>query len=53
MAKFEEAESRLFHNTFVCRICKSKLKAYNMKVMQGKVACRRCGSKQLRTVRKK
>ncbi|MBD3164341.1 50S ribosomal protein L40e [Candidatus Woesearchaeota archaeon] len=53
MAKFAEAEARRFHNTFVCRICKSKMKAPNMKVMQGKVSCRKCGSNKLRTVKKK
>lgn len=53
MTKFQEAEARWFHNIFVCRVCKSKIRAPNMKVMQGKVSCRKCGSKQLRTVRKK
>ncbi|MCK5281922.1 MAG: 50S ribosomal protein L40e [Nanoarchaeota archaeon] len=53
MAKFPEAEARRFHNVFVCRVCKSKIKAPNMKVIQEKIACRKCGSKQLRTVRKK
>jgi len=53
MGKFPEAEARRFHNVFVCRVCKTKMKAPNMKVLQGKVACRKCGSSQLRTVRKK
>ncbi len=53
MAKFQEAELRLFKNVFVCKKCKSKIKAPNMKVIAGKISCRKCGSKQLRPVRKK
>jgi len=53
MVKFPEAEARLFKNVFVCKKCKSKLKAPNMKVILGKIACRKCGSKQLRPVKKK
>lgn len=53
MAKFEEANKRLFQNIFVCRKCKSKIRANNMSVIQGKVSCRKCGAKTLRTKRKK
>jgi len=53
MAKFAEANTRLFKNIFVCKNCKTKTRAPNMKVLQGKVKCRRCASKALRTVRKK
>ncbi len=53
MAKFPEAEARLINNIFVCKICKSKIKATNMKVILGKVKCRKCGSKKLRPARKK
>ena len=53
MAKFEEAEARLFKNIFVCKKCKSKIRAPSLKVFASKVACRKCGSKSLRTVRKK
>ncbi len=53
MVKFPEAELRKFHSMFVCRKCKSKIKAPNMKVIQEKIACRKCGSKQLRTIKKK
>jgi ribosomal protein L40E len=51
--KFPEAEARLFKNVFVCRKCKTKRRAPTMKVMAGKIACRRCGSKALKPVRKK
>ncbi|MBI3051251.1 50S ribosomal protein L40e [Candidatus Woesearchaeota archaeon] len=53
MVKFPEAEARLFRNIFVCRKCKSKLRAPNLKVVQGKVSCRKCGAKALRPVRRK
>ena len=53
MAKFQEAEARNFHNIFICRKCKSKIRAPNIKVIEGKITCRKCGSKALRPVRKK
>ena len=53
MAKFAEANVRKMHNIFVCRVCKSKIRASNMKILQGKVKCRNCNSKALRVVRKK
>ena len=53
MVKFPEAEARKFHNIFVCKRCKSKIRAPNLKVLAGKVSCRKCGSKELRPVKKK
>lgn len=53
MVKFPEAEARKMKNIFVCKKCKSKVKGSNMKVILGKVSCRKCGSKQLRPARKK
>jgi len=53
MVKFPEAAARLFHNKFVCKKCKSVIKAPNLAVLQGKVSCRKCGSSALRPVRKK
>lgn len=53
MVKFPEAATRKFKNVFVCRKCKSKVRAPNMKVIAGKVKCRKCNSKALRPVRKK
>lgn len=52
-AKIPEAEARLFRNVFVCRKCKHKIHAPNLKVAQGKVRCRFCKSKALRAVRRK
>ncbi len=53
MAKFQEAEARLFRNIFVCKKCKSKIRTSMMKVLAGKISCRKCGSKALRPIRKK
>jgi ribosomal protein L40E len=53
MVKFPEAEGRLLKNLFVCRKCKSKIRATVLKVMAGKVKCRKCSGKALRPVRKK
>jgi len=53
MAKIPEAQARLYKNMFVCKKCKTKIKAPNIKILQGKVKCRRCNSKAFRAVRKK
>ncbi len=53
MVKFPEAQARLFKNTFICRKCKTKIRAPNMQIIAGKVKCRKCGRRYLRPVRKK
>ena len=53
MAKFPEAEARTFKNVFVCKKCKTKIKAHNMKVIEGKIMCRKCGRTVFRTKKKK
>lgn len=53
MVKFEEAAKRLFRDIYVCRKCKTKIRASSMKVMAGKISCRKCGGKALRPLRKK
>ena len=53
MVKFPEADTRLFKNKFVCRKCKGVTKTNNMKVIAGKVSCRKCSGKALRVKRKK
>lgn len=53
MAKFQEATKRLFSNIYVCRSCKSKIRADPAKVMKGAVRCRKCFSRALRPVKKK
>ncbi|HDP73706.1 MAG TPA: 50S ribosomal protein L40e [Candidatus Woesearchaeota archaeon] len=53
MAKIPEAEARLFKNIFVCKECKSKIRAPPLKVFAKKIRCRKCNSNALRPVRKK
>ncbi|MGE0793028.1 MAG: 50S ribosomal protein L40e [Candidatus Woesearchaeota archaeon] len=53
MAKFPEANARLFKNIFICKKCKSRIRAPQMKVLQGKISCRKCASRALRVVRMK
>jgi ribosomal protein L40E len=53
MAKFDEAIERKQKNIFVCKKCKSKIRAPSLKVAQDKINCRKCSSKKLRPKRKK
>lgn len=55
MVKFPEAHARLYRNVFVCRRCKSKLRAPMMKLLSGKISCKKCGAPgtSLRPARKK
>ncbi|HIH38073.1 50S ribosomal protein L40e [Candidatus Woesearchaeota archaeon] len=53
MAKFAEADNRLFKNRFACKRCKTVTKTSGLLVQQKKAACRKCGSKDLRPKRKK
>ena len=53
MAKFEEAIARKFKNIFVCRSCKRKVRAPNLKVLAGKIRCRVCKRSALKPKRRK
>jgi len=53
MAKVPAAQTRLFKNLFVCRNCKSTMRADGRKIILGKVKCRKCGGTVFRTRRKK
>lgn len=44
----ETAFKRLFENVYVCMECGAKRKASYQEVSEGKVKCRKCGSKELR-----
>lgn len=53
MAKFAEAEARLFKNKFVCRRCKSVNRVTPLEVSKGEATCRKCKYKTLKAKRKK
>lgn len=44
----EAVRKRLYDNVFICMDCKAKRRAKSRKVRDGKVKCRKCGSKDLR-----
>jgi ribosomal protein L40E len=48
MARFPEAMARIFDRVYVCRKCKTKMRAAPQKVILKKVKCRKCNSKALR-----
>lgn len=45
---FPEAMDRIFKRMYVCRVCKSKMRADGAKVKAGVVKCRKCKSRALR-----
>jgi len=53
MAKIPAAQARLFKNIFVCKDCKRKIRTEPIRVINGKVRCRKCKSSALRPIRKK
>jgi len=53
MVRFPEAHRRLFKNKFVCKNCKSTVKAGMLNVLAGKIKCRKCNRRNLRVKRKK
>ena len=53
MVKFQEAGARKIKNIFVCKKCSTKIRAQSIKIIQGKVKCRRCNGKKFKAVRKK
>lgn len=53
MAKIPEAQNRLFKNIYVCKKCKSKVRAEPQKILKGKVKCRKCGKQVFRPLKKK
>jgi len=53
MAKIPAAQTRLFKNVFVCKRCKTKIRASPAKIIDKKVKCRRCNSKAFRPIKRK
>ncbi len=51
--KIPEAQNRMFKNVFVCKSCSSKKRAEPLKVIEGKIKCRKCGKKAFRPIKKK
>jgi formylmethanofuran dehydrogenase subunit E len=51
--KIPITQARLFKNVFVCKNCKTKMRADSRKILDGKVRCRKCLKKAFRPIRKK
>ncbi|MBU1136259.1 MAG: hypothetical protein KJ559_02010 [Nanoarchaeota archaeon] len=51
--KIPAAQQRMFRNVFICKCCKSKIRADPKKIIEGKITCRKCKKRAFRTVRKK
>ncbi|MBR9705647.1 hypothetical protein GOV14_01300 [Candidatus Pacearchaeota archaeon] len=51
--KLPVTQARLFKNIFVCKNCKSKVRAEARRILDGKVRCRKCLKKDFRPIRKK
>jgi len=53
MAKILEAQNRLFKNVFVCKSCHAKIRSEPIKILEGKVKCRKCKRKTFRPLKRK
>ena len=51
--KLPAAQARLYKNIFVCKHCKSKIRAEARKILEKKIRCRKCLKKAFRPIRKK
>jgi Zn finger protein HypA/HybF involved in hydrogenase expression len=51
--KIVAAQNRLFKNMFICKNCNQKMRLEPIKLLSGKVSCRKCKGKDFRTIRKK
>ena len=51
--KLPVTQARLFKNIFVCKNCKTKIRADARKILENKVRCRKCSKKAFRPIRKK
>lgn len=53
MVKIDAAFARNLKNIFICKKCGLKIRAQPRKVVEGKVKCRKCKGRALRTKSKK
>ena len=53
MAKLPATQARIFKNIFICKNCKSRIRSDPLKILQGKISCRKCQKKAFRPIKKK
>lgn len=51
--KIPASRNRLLKRIFVCKRCRTKIKADMLKIIAGKVKCRRCNARVFRPKSKK
>ncbi len=51
--KIPAAQNRMFKNVSICKGCKHKMRVEPLKILKGRVKCRKCGGKDFRPIRKK
>jgi DNA replicative helicase MCM subunit Mcm2 (Cdc46/Mcm family) len=51
--KLAAAQARLYKNIFVCKNCKTKIRAESRKIIEKKIRCRKCLKKDFRPIRRK
>lgn len=52
MARFPEADARLFTNMYICMKCNARNRVDQRRIRLGKAKCRECGASSLRPKRK-
>ncbi len=53
MVRFDATMARLFKRIFVCKKCKRKIRTDIIRVLAGKVKCRKCQGKAFRPIKSK
>lgn len=53
MAKFPEADARLFQNMYICMKCNARQRVDQRRIRLGKAKCRECSYTRLRQKKKK
>ncbi|MBS3090488.1 hypothetical protein J4433_01825 [Candidatus Pacearchaeota archaeon] len=51
--KIPAAQARLLKNIWICKNCNSKIRAKSRQIIEGKVKCRKCKSRNFRPMRKR
>lgn len=51
--KYPEASARLFYRVFVCRKCKTKMKANGRDINANKKSCKNCQGRHFRPIKSK
>jgi Zn finger protein HypA/HybF involved in hydrogenase expression len=52
-SKIPAAQNRMFKNTFICKNCNHKIRVEPIKILSGKIKCRKCNGKDFRVIKKK